>query len=162
MSFDADTFLTQTIDAPLSEFVEPIPEGDYPAMIDDFDSSAVEQVEFTYKKGPNAGSPGTMTKLTINWVIQDEALKARLDRDKVTARQQIILDIADNGGLDFGKGKNVTLGQLRAAVGQNAAGAWSIMNLRGAGPAMIHVGHRQDKNNPERKYAEVTRVAPLR
>lgn len=161
--FDPDTFMQQVVDHPLeTEFVL-VPQGEYTATIDDFTSEAFEQIHFDYKKGARAGTPGTMTKFTCPFVIQDEAVKSELGRDKVVINRQIILDLDDKGDLDWGKNKNIDLGRIRAAVGQNDPGPWSISRLRGAGPVMIKVTHidyeRKDKTKGKR--AEVERVVRI-
>lgn len=162
--FDPDTFMQQTIDTPLETEYVLVPVGEYVATIDDFTSEAVEQIQFDYKKGARAGTPGVMTKLSLPFVLQDEAVKAELGRDKVTISKQIILDMDDTGGLDFGKNKNVELGRIRAATGQNDPGTpWSIGKLRGAGPVMVKVVHiefeRKDKTKGKR--AEIDRVVRI-
>ena len=76
--------------------------------------------------------------------------------------KRMILDVK-NGQLEWGKNKNIDLGQLRNAVGQNTAGAWHIGMLSGAGPFVGRVekktGQRKDKSEFETR--EVGRVGPL-
>ena len=85
------------------------------------------------------------------------------DRVISSHEMQMILDIGGDGGLDFGPNKNVNLGKVRDAVGQNAAGAWGPVQLRGAGPVMVKVTHNtfKRKDGTEGKRAEVTRVARI-
>jgi len=163
-TFDAAAFMTSTIDAPMETEYQICPEGTYQAMIGDFDETAVERVEFEYKRGPKAGQPGSMVKFNCPFTVQDPVILAQMGRDNVRVDWQLILDANELGQLDFGKDRNVKLGQLRAAVGQNQAGPWSIMNLRGAGPLMVKVSHETFKRNDgsEGKAARVTRVASLR
>jgi hypothetical protein len=163
-NFDPDLFMHQTIDAPLETEFKMVPAGEYPAMIGDFDSSAFEIIDFEYKKGARAGQPGQMTKFTIPFIINDDAVKAEMGRDNVIVTSQIILDIGTDGGVDFGPNKNVQLGRIRDAVGQNTAGSWTIANLRGAGPVMVKVDHIEysRKDGTKGKRAEVGRVVKLR
>lgn len=164
-TFDPDTFMNQTVDQPLQDEYILCPEGEYPALIDDFDRSAFRTNEFTYKQGPNAGLPGSMTTFNIPWIIQDERAKQALNRDKVVVYQPIILDFDENGALDFGINKNVNLGKVRTALNQNTAGVtWSVQNLKGAGPAMVRVIHKEItlKDGNKRRVAEVDRVVPIR
>jgi hypothetical protein len=163
-NFDPDLFMNQTIDAPLETEFKMVPAGEYPAMIGDFDSGAFEVIDFEYKKGARAGQPGQMTKFTIPFVINDDAVKAEMGRDQVVVTSQLILDIDDNGGIDFGPNKNVPLGRIRDAVGQNGSGAWTISNLRGAGPVMVKIDHIEfsRKDSTKGKRAEVSRVVKMR
>lgn len=163
VSFDPDVFMQQTIDSPLETEFRMVPEGEYTMTIDDFDSSAIEEIKFDYKKGPRAGTPGSMTKFTCPFVVQDDKVKQELNRQKVVVSKQLILDIGDDGGLDFGTNKNVDLGRIRAAVGQNDPGSpWSIAQLRGAGPFIGKVEHVSwEYQGKKGKRAEVTRVVRI-
>lgn len=163
MTFDPDTFMHQTVDQPMETEFKLCPAGEYTAMIDDFDSNAFEVVEFEYKKGDRAGQPGSFTKFNCPFVINDAKAQQELNRDKVVVTKQMILDFDEQGGLDFGTNKNIDLGRLRDAVGQNAAGPWSFSQLRGAGPVMVKVDHvdfkRRDGSSGKR--AEITRVVKI-
>jgi hypothetical protein len=161
MSFDPEQFMRQVVDAPLETEFTMVPQGEYLAAIDDFDRDAIEPIDFTYKRGPNAGSPGRMFKLTLPFIINDEAVKRELGRDKVVVTKQIILDVDDKDGLAVGTNKNIELGRIRDAVGQNKNGApWSILDLRGAGPVMVKVAHIEfdRKDGSKGKRAEIERV----
>lgn len=154
-SFDPDVFMQQTVDAPMSTVSIQCPEGEYPAMIDDFDAKAFR----TFDRKDNEG---TTTVFSPPFIIQDETVKQMLERDKVVVYHKgMFVDIGPDGGLDTGKGKNVDIGRLREAVGQNAAGAWGFAQLRGAGPVMVKVIHQPDKDDPEKKYARVSKVTRL-
>lgn len=153
--FDAGAFMGASIDAALDTVVKQCPEGEFRAMIDDFDESAFRT--FTSK---NNGKDYTV--FGPPFVIQDPTVAASLGRDKVTVfHKGMFIDIGADGGLDTSSGKNVDLGRLRAAVGQNAAGAWSFNNLKGAGPVMVKVIHEADANDPEKKYARVSKVVKI-
>ncbi len=53
-------------------------------------------------------------------------------RDKRTIQWGIPLDVTPSGGLDMGKGMNVTLNKLREAVGQRKEGSkWGVSDLNG-------------------------------
>lgn len=161
--FDPNAFMTQTIDQPLEDEFKLCPEGEFRAMIDDFDSSYIEQIDFEYKTGQRAGQPGSMTKFNCPFVIDDEGARQALNRDKVVVSKQIILDLDASGNLDFGVNKNVPLGQIRTAVGQKDMKPWGVANLRGQGPVMVLVKHvdGKRKDGTEFKRAEVTRVTRI-
>lgn len=162
--FDPDRFLQQNVDGPLETEFTLVPAGEYLAAIDDFDKDAIEEIKFDYKKGPRAGQPGVMYKLTLPFIVNDDAVKAELDRDKVIVNRQLILDLDENGKLAEGKNKNIELGRIRDAVGQNDGSPWTIANLRGAGPLMIRVTHVEfeRKDGSRGKRAEIDRVARVR
>lgn len=164
--FDPNTFMQETIDAPLETEFRLIPEAEYQAMIGDFDGNAFEQIDFTFPaSSKRAGQQGTMRKFSCPFVISnDPRIMAELGRDTATAFANITLDVDAAGKLESGPNKNVRLGQIREAVGQNTPGPWQFSSLRGAGPVMIRVVHRsyQRKDGSPGKNAEVDRVVPIR
>jgi hypothetical protein len=162
MDFDPDTFLQQSVDGPLATDFTLVPIGEYMASIDDFDRDAIETIEFEYKKGARAGQPGKMYKFNCPIVINDDKVKAELGREKVVVTKQIILDIdEDTGKLATGVNRNVDLGRIRDAVGQNDSAP--IASLRGAGPFIARVTHVDftRKDGSKGKRAEVDRVARI-
>ena len=143
MSFDADTFLHTTVDQANETAFQPVPEDEYEAIVNGID---IRQAKDN-------------TILEVTWDILNDALRTSMNRDKVTVRQSVFLDIADNGTLAMGPNTNIQLGRLRDALGQNTAAPWSPSDLIGAGPAWIKVIHRENKNDPDNPYAGVQRVA---
>lgn len=164
--FDPDAFMNETIDQPLETDLKLCPPGEYQATIQDFDATALENIEFTYKKGKRAGEDGSMQIFTCPWVISDPRAVAAVGRtDFTTVRQRINLDIdSQTRKLDWGINKNLDLGNVRKAVGQNNPGPWNIGQLRGAGPAIVKVVHKQitTKDGREMTVAEVARATPIR
>jgi hypothetical protein len=63
------------------------------------------------------------------------------------------LDVDDNGNLDTSEGRNVGLGRLRKALGQNE-GAWNPPMMKGKGPVMVKVS---SSGGPERPEHQVCR-----
>lgn len=157
--FDPSSFMNQTVDAPVGDTsIAQCPEGEFRAMIDDFDENAFDS--FEGKKEKTMGK--TFVVFKPPFVIQDEAVKTELSREKVTVfHQGLFIDFASDGSLDFSKGKNVDLNRLREAVGQNVAGQWSFASLKGAGPVMVKVIHQPDSKDPEKKYARVSKVTRI-
>lgn len=148
-TFDPDSFLNEAVDGALSTAPEPIPEGEFLAVIGMDDKSI--QVRQTAK-----GS----TILDVTWEIQDGDLAEKLGRQKITVRQSIFLDMTPNNTLDRSKGKNVQLGRLRAALGQNdPMKPWTFGSLKGAGPAMIKVTQRTNPDDESIIYNDVKGVA---
>ena len=161
--FNPEEFMQQTVDKPLETEFKLCPAGEYEAAIDDFTAEAIESIDFEYKRGPKAGQPGQMVKFSCPFVINNEGVKAELNREKVVVTKQVILDMDENGQLDWGTNKNIELGRIRQAVGQNVEGPWSIGKLRGAGPVMVKVTHRDYTTKDGRKgtQADIDRVVPI-
>lgn len=152
-NFDPEVFLNATVEGEMSTKYSPIPidEKDTygPAFVDRVDLRGGES-----EKGP-------WVVLDVLWNIQDEELKKTLNRDKVTCRQSIFLDLSPSGAIASGTNQNVKLGKLREAVGQNGPEPWAPSMLVGAGPCEVRISHRPDKNDSDLVYDEVSAVRPL-
>lgn len=146
-AFDPDQFLETTVDKANETVYIPVPEGDYTAVINEVKPTLI----------------GESPALEVYFSIQDEAVKKEMDKDEVIVRGSIFLDLNANGALEFGQNKNVKLGKLRDAVGQNKDGKpWSPRMLEGAGPLTISVGHRPDKNDPTNVYSDARKWVPMK
>ena len=139
--FNPDAFLTQESTESNDTSFAPIPEGDYTAVIKEIK--------------PRTTSTGKAV-MDVVWAIDDQDVREATGLSEPTVRQSIFLDLTDAGGLDFGKGKNVQLGKLREALGQNTPGqAWSPAMLSG-NVARVNIKHRIVDQNI---YADVKGVA---
>lgn len=101
--FDVNAFgSTQTEEASSVDFI-PVPEDEYPMVIDKFQVKQYDE--------------SVMMKVMM-----------KIDAPEVEdANERVVpydcwLDITPSGTLDNRKGKNVRLGRLRAAIGQNTPG----------------------------------------
>jgi len=155
MSFDLEAFASQQVE-PLATQFETIPEGEFPFIIDgDPKNLDVKEMKGESKR---TGNPYHFFQLELICVCQDDAVKQKLGREKVTCRLRINLDLDASGRIESGSGKNIGLGQLRDALGQNSPG-WTPRQLLGAGPFIGKVKHtKTDKGT----YADIDRVAPVR
>lgn len=155
MSFDADTFMNTSLDAAFDTVIVPIPEGEYEAIIDD-----VAARQFQGKSiDENTGQPRQITTLDVTYRILDDRVAKEIGRDVARVKAGIFLDVTPEGQLDYGKGKNISLGRLREAVRQNDPNRpWMPGQLKGAGPVMIHVTQRTDPNKDGIIYNDVKSV----
>lgn len=152
--FNADAFLNQTASAPMATSVTPCPEGEFKFVIDDSDK-AIKFNEFTSDKG-------TFHTMEVLCNCLDDGVKAKLGREKVMVPIKMFLDLdASGSGLSTEPDKNVQLGKLREALGQNDGSPWAPAMLKGKGPFMGKVTQRADKDDPTIKYSEIKRVARL-
>lgn len=151
-----DSFLEVETTEVLSTQYLNLPEGEYPAMIESLAARSVETAKGTYHfLEPQFNIDGSA--LCPN----GQTIKDFMGRDSVKVRGSVILDLNESGVLASGPGKNVPLGQLRAAVGQNVPGlAWKPANLVGQA-LKVKTGLRADKNDPEKFYAEVKSFSKL-
>lgn len=123
---NTEEFLQTTTSSELDDHLEPCPPGEWLAITG---KPAIH--DFIFSKGDRVGEKGY--RMTIQYVIQDQAVLDHCQREKVSVTASILLDLTEDGtGLDMGKGKNIGLGQIRTALGQNEAGAeWSPAMIEG-------------------------------
>lgn len=155
-TFDPELFMSQTTEGEMSTHSTPIPEGDFIATVDDAKPREIET-----KDGARV-----VLDVTLELVGRDggqpiDDLKADLGRQKITVRDSLFLDIDASGAISTAKGQNVRLGRLREAVGQNTGGVWSPTMLKGAGPVVVRVTQRPDKDDPETVYNGFGKIAPV-
>src|SRR5882672_4943967 len=94
LPFDADAFMNQTVDEPMATQLQTVPDGEYTAMIGDFDSTAFKSVTVTNKtSGLAQGRPVR----GIPCRIQGDALKVKLGREQVTHRETLWRDLSAGG-----------------------------------------------------------------
>ncbi len=124
--FNADSFLNQTVEAKLDTKRIPHPEGDW-------DEGQITDLKI--KDGTSKESGKTWVRLTATIVNTDPQVKAdmKLGEDQVPqVRWEEFIDITEDGTLDVSDGKNIKLGKLRQACGQNSDDEWSLGDLKGA------------------------------
>lgn len=142
-TFDPNNFLTQEIKGANETKYTPFPKGEFSVYCDDIGMDE-------YDKQPI---------LVVTFASNDENAKKVMGMEKPTIQDRIFLDM-ENGVLAFGTNKNVKLGRLREALGQNdPKKTWNFNMLRGAGPVKVMVDHNPDKEDPTKVYARITRYA---
>lgn len=152
-AFDPDAFLSpgNEITDSFDTTIAKVPPGEYRAQVD----KIAKPRKFQAKSGDE------MVAFDITWAILDEDVKAETELAKPTSRQTIFLDINEDGSLARGKNKNVGLGRLREALGQNQPGQpWNPNMLVGA-LAMVKIEHSPNERNPDDPFANVVAVAAL-
>lgn len=146
--FNADAFLQGSVTGAMDTKIIPCPEGDYLGVI-----TGLAARQWNSKDGSKTG-----IALDVTWTIEDQGVKDHCARSEVTVRQSIMLDCDDNLQLEVGPGKNIGLGRLREATGQNdPSRPFSFGNLQGQ-MAKVGVKHRVDDRDNETIYAEVKSV----
>ncbi len=145
-TFDPSLLEETVIDAANAISIEPVPEGEYDGLIDDITFRDMITTKF-----------GERAPLDIYWMIPDENLKKKLDRETVIVKQGLLLELNEDGSLAVGPGQNVGLGRLRAALSLNGKG-FSFAKLRGAGPARVLVTHRVTDDGT---FSEIRKVVPV-
>jgi hypothetical protein len=131
--FNPDQFLDLTITSANDTVSVPIPVGEYLAVVRD-----VKVATWAKKDDPSVSG----LKLNLTWDIDSPELKELLGRKEVKIIQGVMLDITDDGQLDMGKGRNISLGRLREATDLNKAGNPFSFNMLTGRMAKIKIKHR--------------------
>lgn len=147
--FSPEQFLDMQVTESNDTKIIPIPVGEYLAVIGE-----VKVLQWQKKDDPSQAG----LKLQILWELDSPEVKALLARDKVTARQDQMLDLTETGGLDMGKGRNVGLGRLREATGLNTPGQPFAFSMLTGRMAKVSIKHRVDGDTI---YSEVKGVAKV-
>lgn len=154
--FNLDEFMNNSVDAPMDTQYPVCAEGEWPFVLD----GDPKMLEVKNIKGSNDRGSYDFFQMELVALCQSDTVKKEMGRDRVPVRARINLDFDHNGRLSVDKGKNVNLGQLRDALGQNKPG-WSPKMLLGAGPFIGRVKHSApDKNG--RVYADIVAFAPYK
>lgn len=146
--FDPNAYMNLQAEGSFETSYTPVPDGEYPASVDDV---KLEIITFGETKEQRLVA-------RLIWSVLDDAVKAALSMQKVVVRQDIFIDLTPDGRFDTGKNKNVDLGRVREALGQNTIAGWTVSHLRGAGPAWIKVTTRPDKKDETKVYNDVKGV----
>lgn len=145
--FDPTQLLNISVDQATDTKLQPVPEGEYLALIE-----SVDVKSGVISKGDKQGQP--WARLDCKVIIDDPQVEAAIGR-KPSIRAGIMLDLTDQGLLDLGKGKNVQLGRLREALNKNQPGVpFKLTDVAGQ-MTKVKVGHRVDPNDASIVYDEV-------
>ena len=138
--FNPDTFLNTEFTEDFSTARIPVPEGEYTAVIKEIKPRAAKD----------------KAVLDVIYSIDDPEVAAITGFDSPQVRQSIFLDLTESGSLAMGAGKNIHLGKLREACGQNQKGkAWQPGMLVGQ-VVKVKVVHRTYEDEVQADVKAVT------
>jgi hypothetical protein len=149
MTFNVQDFLNQTVSESNSTEIEQVPPGTYQACLE-----KIEAKQYPRKDDPSKVS----FKCELQWSILDDAVLSDLERDKVIVRQDFFLDINESGRISTERGKNVSLGRLRVALGLNDTG--QVFSLNDAVGRCAQVLVKQDLYK-DKMYSKVYEVSKI-
>ena len=145
--FSPDQFLDMQITEPNDTETLQVPVGEYTAVVGEVKVRTWQSKDDPSKAG---------LALDLSWELDDQDVKSYMDRDKVTVKQGIMLDLTESGGLDFGKGRNASLGRLREALNLNMPGQPFAFSMLTGRVGKVSVTHRIAK---DALFAEIRNVA---
>lgn len=151
-NFDPQSFLQEPVVGGFSTRVNPIPDGDYPAIVTKYDARQMQASD---------GSGRLFTTVDVTFEIDDQRAREATGMDKPTSRMTVFLDLTDDGKLDRSKGKNVQLGRLLEGLGLNdESKQFQWPDLVGK-PCVVHVEGSPSKKDPRDIFSNVTKVGKL-
>ena len=154
MPIDVNALINTTVSEKLDDQFEATPAGEYIATIGD--RSPID----SWFRTVNMSDGRQMPQCNIPFVINDPEVAKALGRREATTRLTLWLDtVADTGRLDTGHGKNVGLGALRKALGQENDTSWNFNKLVGAGPIKVLTEVQESKQGA--KFSNVVRVGRI-
>jgi hypothetical protein len=143
MNFDAELFESQVYEDANATKRSILPEGTHKVK-EVLDLSIRPPREMTSKE--DGSKFWTSPQLNMKVEMDSDLVRTTFgtkDGEPCIHYISVQLDLnEENGKLDMGPNKNVRLGQLRKALGQNIPGrSWSFAHLKGKGPFEVQVGH---------------------
>lgn len=156
-TFDPNLVLNQPITGAMDTKFITVPPGEYVALVKD-----VKARSGTIRNGDRAGE--RYLAVDLLWQIDDPKVKEATGLDTNIVKQGLMIDLTPQNGIDLGKGKNVRLGRLRAALDMNRPDQpFTFEGFRGR-IAKIAVTNRTDDrpDSPTKgdTFADVSAVAP--
>jgi hypothetical protein len=146
MTFDVQSFLNAKHSGANATEFKPLPVATYTAVL-----TKPEIKEWSSRDSTKNG-----LKLTYQAAIQDQVPGFT----NPSVRGDILLDLAEGGGLAMGDTDNVKLGRLRKAIGMNdPAKPWAFSDFEGK-LLKVSVTHRPDPNDATKVYNEINAVFP--
>ena len=146
-TFSAEQFMQGSVTDAHDTVVPRVPDGIYLAQVNKLDFRTLEA---------NGDNP-ERTIMEVTWNILDEKVAKLTGIANPIVRQSIWLDLDAQGKLLTTSGKNVGLGRLRDALGQNKAGKPWAPNMLVGGSARVSVKGILNKKDGE-TYSQVDKV----
>jgi hypothetical protein len=144
--FNAEMLLNAAASKSFMTFIPPLPEQEF--------IFTVTKVEF---KNPKDGV--IVCELQVE--TADPVAIEATGMNPAKAKYSAFVDLTDQGMLDESDGKNIQLGRIREALGQNVPDVpWTPSMMLG-GQFRGKISHKPDGKNPEIIRGEITAVAPV-
>lgn len=151
-NFDPNVFMQSSTESALSTKSIPIPVGDYLAQIVELEPRNVQGA-----RADNSDKWYQFLDMMLEIRLPPQVAQ-ELGREVTKLKHSVSLDLTEQGNLDYGKGKNIGLGQTREAANQNIPGQpWNPSMLKGA-MIMASIIQEPDKKDPEVIYNRVKKV----
>jgi hypothetical protein len=153
-NFDPDAFLNFEYESATETKRQLTPAGWHEIYIESFELIRPKQFQNKQTGAMEWSSPIFKPKC----VIEDEGVRTLMGvtdpERKLYVYPQLYLDVTETGAIDMGPNKNISLGQIRQACGQNNEGVrWRISDLAGSVKFFGNCRHETpDAAKPEAVY----------
>ena len=148
--FNPELFLQTSYNQETSTKSEPLEPGEYVGLIQNLNPRQVQG-----KQDPTKTYVFLDMEIKVN--TPPEQL-ARVGRESSNLRYSVGVEFNESGAIDMGKGKNIGLGRLREAVGQNVSGQpWSPAMLNNQ-MVKVKVGQTPNPKDSSIIWNEITAV----
>lgn len=155
LNFNPDEFMQATIDEVFDDHSTPVDAKEYDNAYIKPESVKFYAGESTDKK---TGEARPWRRVSMYFQFEDAEQTEKTGIATPGVSYSFFLDLAADGkSLASGPNRNVALGALRKALGQESA-PWSFQMLEGAGPVRIKVAHEEGRDgNPRAVVVAVTK-----
>jgi hypothetical protein len=134
MNFDPAAFVNMETDQ-VSERRPPLPPGDYTGTIGE-----VKAVPWTGKSDPSKS--GIRLQVPIKLMLTPEVqAELKLPQPELQLTDSVMLDMSDNGGIDYTPGRNGQLRKYRDATGLNVKGEPFAPRMLTGRMVLVKVNH---------------------
>ena len=144
-TFDPQEFMQETINEVFDDHSTPIDAKEY-------DNAYIKPESVKFYNGVSEDKNGNMKpwrRLSMYFQISDPEQAEKTGIETPGAGYSFFLDLAPDGkSLATGPNRNVKLGALRKALGQEGA-PWNFQMLEGAGPIRIKVAHEETRSGDQ-------------
>lgn len=147
--FNPEQFTNLSVESGFSTRRTPIPEGEHIAACKGYKFRVMEQ------------DGKSSVVLDITWRIDNQQLAESMGMKEALITQGVFLDMSPDGQLEKGPNKNIQLGRVLEALGQNDGRRWGPAMLEGAGPVKLLVSHEPDKKDATIIYDRVKAVTKM-
>jgi hypothetical protein len=147
-AFDVSVYENAVIEGSSETKAVPIPEGAYQGIVDKVRIKAIKV----------DGAEKPVLEVIYELTNTSEDLKKLLNRDKILVRQDLWLDLTEQGAVAMGPNQNLGLGRLREACNMNdAKRKFAFKMLEGQGPLKLHVKNKTNADTGD-TFSNITKV----
>lgn len=157
-AFDPATYENMVVEGANETKSTPVPENWYKAMCD----GVRIKVQKVTDKTTGSSQEKPVLEVMHKVLDPDPNVLQALNRQELLVRQDLWLDLTENGAVAMGPNQNLGLGRLREATNKNdPKKPFSFKMLEGAGPYWIFVSNKTNAETGD-TFSNVTKTSKER